>query len=519
MTDPRVSPGRHSRFKLRAAFCFSSVLAAVALAQRGSTTRDGDPEMRAFEPVVIFFPPVPPPIDRPVGTMGGPANRRFTASPELAFYVNEAFYAPLSTRLAREDLTPVLRQRLDTYRAAKLAAQSQVREALDATREADAPTRQQTLETLARQQAPRIAELEQTAEKLREDLVTSEYHWSALREWHLGERNARGDSPFEISQVMRAAAFYQVGLLPAQRRLLREIAMELAVAGNDAASAAAAQPYLFFPPEPARVLLPDDLPADLAAKVAAYQTKKSALKKELYDTVYAQDHATFAFLRASGLKTLAEKQAARLTALDALAEDIRRGLVQQPPPVVKPPLPPVLMARVSTLLQARTALQKETMAKIEELRAAYERAPIQLGYNFETDGLKYVVVPGRGARNRPPEELARIIEPVRAAMAAIAENYGRHFADMVNETESIRRETAGHLGSEKPPAIEAALAAATRYALRQESEEAFREYREAVFEPGLSSGQRRLLFDGAIEKLNLPLPRGEFQPTRRASGW
>lgn len=518
MTAPHVSSGRHPWLQLEMVFFCGLAATAAALAQ-GQDSGRGNSEMRAFEPVVIFFPPLPPPIDRPVVSIGGPTNRRLTAPPELAIYVNEPFYAPLSTRIAKGDLPAPLQERLDAYHAAKLAVQTQLRETLDAMHDADQPTRQHTLEALARQQTPRIVELERTAEKLREDLVKADYNWSALREWHLGDKNTRGDSPFEISQVMRATAFYQNGLLPAQRRLLREIAIELASAGENTAAATAAQPYLFFPPEPARVLLPDNLSADLAAKVAAYQTKKSALKKELYDTVYAQDHATFSFLRSSGLKALAEKQAARLTALDALAEDIRRELVQQPPATFKPPLPPVLMARISTLLQARTALQKETMTKIEELRARIERAPIQLGYSFESDGMKYVVAPARGPRGRSPEEMARIIEPVREAMATIAENFGRHFADMINETESIRRETALHLGSEKPQPIEAALAAATRYALQQNSEEAYREYRTAVFEPGLSSEQRRLLFDGAIERLNLPLPRGELQPTRRASGW
>ena len=41
----------------------------------------------------------------------------------------------------------------------------------------------------------------------------------------------------------------------------------------------------------------------------------------------------------------------------------------------------------------------------------------------------------------------------------------------------------------------------------------YRDYQTAVFQPGLSPEQRRLLFDGALQKLALPLPDG--QPPRQ----
>jgi len=40
----------------------------------------------------------------------------------------------------------------------------------------------------------------------------------------------------------------------------------------------------------------------------------------------------------------------------------------------------------------------------------------------------------------------------------------------------------------------------------------YRYYQVAVFEPGLSPEQRRLLFDFAVEKLAPPLPAGEILP-------
>ena len=64
--------------------------------------------------------------------------------------------------------------------------------------------------------------------------------------------------------------------------------------------------------------------------------------------------------------------------------------------------------------------------------------------------------------------------------------------------------------------LDQALGTAVRVANARETESVYREYRQALFEPGLSPEQRRLLFDGAIERLELPLPRGEMQPFLRS---
>ena len=44
---------------------------------------------------------------------------------------------------------------------------------------------------------------------------------------------------------------------------------------------------------------------------------------------------------------------------------------------------------------------------------------------------------------------------------------------------------------------------------RQELWDRYRDYQAAVLLPGLSTGQRNLLFDAAVEQLALPLPAGE----------
>ena len=480
-----------------------------------------DTTPRIMERVPIFFPPNPPPLDRPA-PRGVPPGGRYPAPPELAAYVNEFFYPPLGTRLATRKLNDKLRARLDAYRAAKLALQNELRAELDRLRAAEPEARIEALSALARRQNPKLAKLENTAEQLRRDLVSGENNWSALRQWHLGDKQRRGFSPLEIAQVMRAYAFYNHHLLPAQRRLLREIAIELVFAAENTAAATAAQPFLFFPPEPARVLLPEDLSADVAAKVAAYQTKKSALKKELYDAVHASDGAAFLFLRGHPVKALAEKQSSRLAELDTLAEEIRRGLTQMPPPrQERSPLPLNLDARVAALVASYQSAQSEGVGKIEAILARSKELPMQASYRFESETLKFVVVPTRGARGggRSGKSMLPRIEAARAEISSVADEYGRRIADLLNERESIRLAIGETLNLTKPEESNRALLAALRIANQKYAESTFSEYRIAVLEPGLSPPQRRLLFDGVMERLELPLPRGDLQPESRASTW
>ncbi len=481
-------------------------------------------------PILIYFPPNPPPLGRPIAR-GAAATGRGAAPAELASYVNELFYPALGTRLATNTLPSRLRPQLEQYRATKTALQAEIRAELERLRGVDAATRISELSAFAQRQAPRVAALEATAEQLRRDLIASDQTWSALRQWRLGERDRRGFSPLEIAQVMRGYAFYQPGLDPAQRRLLREIAIELMMAGDNTDSATVQQPYLFFPPEPARVLLPDDIPADVAARVAAYQTKKTVLKKELYDAVYAHDGQRLTFFRPNSLKALAEKQAAALAELDTLAEEIRRALAHVADPATiaeRTPLPPVLHHRVTVLMTDYAQLQKDSAARVEAILATARDLPMQSSFRFEPDGLKFVVVPTRGGRGSrggspgptavTPEALARIND-VRNQVSAVADDYGQRVALLINEKDAIRAEIVRTLGTAKALAADNALFAAMRVATAQETQGQYHDYRVAVFQPGLSPGQRRLLFDSVVERLELPLPRGEFQPVVRANSW
>lgn len=509
----------------------AAALLATATAQSGSegfsrnSFPDAPPAPRPLELVPIFFPPIPPPLDR-LPARGATQASRFSAPADLSNYLTEFFYPLLGSRIATKALSDKQRAQLDSYRTAKLALQNELRAELQKLRGIEPPARAEALAALSRRQTPKIAELEKTAEDIRRELNGSDYNWNTFRQWHLSDKERRGYSPVEIAQVMRATAYYQNNLHPAQRRLLREVSIELAFAAENTTAATAAQPFVFFPPEPARVIFPEDMSAEVASKLASYQTKRSALKKELYDTVYANDGGAFGFLRSNPLKALAEKQAGRFAELETLAEEIRRGLTALPEArLERSPLPPHLDARVTAMIQRYQVTQKASAAKADAILVRAKDLPMQANYRFEGDGMKFIVVPTRGARGPTPGgrgpaggASARIDE-VRTQLSAVAEDYGRTIADLLNERESIRQEIATSLGLAKAEEIERALVAAMRVAGQKENANSFSDYRVAVFEPGLSPEQRRLLFDSVVQQFELTLPRGEPQPTLRANSW
>jgi hypothetical protein len=492
------------------------------------------------DPMPIFFPPTPPPLDYPIPA-GPPAEATANLIPalELSAYVSEVFYPPLGARLARGTLTEKLRRDIDGYCADELALLRELRAELERLEPETAAVRLRALEALARQQAPRLAEREKRADQLRRNLIQLDHGWDDFRQWHLRGSEAlsiptasqkaarggsqasprtiqRGFSPDEISQVMRAAAYYLPNLLPAQRRLLREIALELTLAGEDSA-VAAAQPHVFFSPELARVSMPDNLSPGAMEKLAAHQAQKAKLKKELYDAIYEQDRPGMNLFRGNRLKELAVQQAQDLAALEQLAENFRRDLPPLKPRASVPSvLPAALYDRIAAVPRTLAALQQETVRKIQPILArAYA---FKSTYSFDSSGLRFSIVfaPGKpGGRREPHPQLRQRLEEITAEMAQVAAEYGRRYLELTNDQDTIRTEIARAIGDRRPAVIEAAFSAALRLAAEEKVAQAYHEYRVAVFEPGLSLEQRRLLFDSAVEQLDLPLPLGDLQPMNR----
>jgi hypothetical protein len=354
--------------------------------------------------------------------------------------------------------------------------------------------------------------LEQRAEDIRSDLFESNYAWDAALKPPITDTAKPSNQPDDVARVMLGAAFFQSGLSAAQRTLLREIAIEVTSAGLSVAAATAAQPYVFFSPGPSRVQFPPNLSEAVSAKLAAFQTRKSALRKELYDAVYRADATWWGMFRTSRFKSLAEKQAPEFAALETLTEEIRREL--PPPPALRPAqplvaLPPALLDRIDALLQRQSAEQRLLNTPFEQLRAGDSLLFTLTVFNSEA---------GRYERKRRPgffAGAAKDSERANAHIESLLAAYDQLDAALTKERNAIRRDIAAQLSTEDPARINRALAAGVRRALEQRNASNLRDYQLAVFEPGLSPAQRRLLFDQAISALDLPLPDGVWQPRER----
>ena len=462
-------------------------------------------------PLRVYFPPDPPPLDRlakRASTNRSALGR--AAPPELAAYVNEPFYPALAARLDNRALSDRQRAALAQYQQDKRALQHELRTELARLLALEPSARAPLLAALAQNQAAKISALEFRAEEFRTDFVKRSYAWSALREWHLGESLAAPDSAQDIARVMLAAAFFQDGPSPAQRTLLREIAIELPAIAATAEDAVAAQPYLFFSPGPARVLFPENISPAAGAKIADYQTRKSALRKTLYDLVFREDATWFNLSRTLRFKSLAEEQAPEFAALETLAEEIRRDLGTLPPPprAESPvPLPPVLTQRVIAHFQRQTVVQRDYERQLADVRARHPSLRI---FSVPEAGRRVYHVSGFGSQNYVEER-----DRAQQELDALAAANRRDLTALAAEQDALRRDLADFLHAEEPSLINVALNEGVRLAAEQDVALVANDYRLAVFEPGLSPGQRRLLFDAVVENSELPLPAGELQPTRR----
>jgi hypothetical protein len=418
--------------------------------------------------------------------------------------VNEPFYAVLGTRLAQHDLSPEQQRRLEDYRDAKIALQTELRAHLDALKDADAPTRLRTLEAFALEQTPRIAELEAAAEKLRHDLadglLASGFDWDVYHHW------IRANQPRTVARV---AAFFLDGLSPTQRRLLREMALE--PTGTNQPSTSASVPpaetiLSCFSPDMARVRLPADLSPTLAAKVAAYTRKKTELKEELGHIVFTPGRTSAGDPLPRNLEQFARGLEPSFAALEQVAEEIRRELALRPdlPQALSrlalPQLSPELETRVTAYRRDKLDLQKALLARVEEVTRNVPPPRDPADKNKSGPGS-----PG-GERD----------EKIRQTIAAFTQENAAHYAALEKNKDALRSDLARLAGTGaivvKGPFADVLSKNFSEAVQQLETWRNYRYYQVAVFEPGLSPEQRRLLFDFAVEKLALPLPAGEILP-------
>jgi hypothetical protein len=274
--------------------------------------------------------------------------------------------------------------------------------------------------------------------------------------------------------------------------------------------AADANPLFFFSPDTARIRLPAIPSPELAELVATYEERKARLKQELREAIYEGDSAFLAVLRQRRIEALASRQAAAFSELEFLAEQIRRAyarLPAQPAPPPLPDLPPDLSQRLEAHLDARAQLQRDLVEILQEIQASVEID--QLGFRRnEQDRMEVVVVVSRGRRE----------EGDRAKVAAMLDAFNVRHLERIEQLgedfEGIRRSIAwiGGLDPRDSTAVDRRIRDFTNAFDQRRLWSQYRDYHDAVIEPGLSPAQRRLLFDGALEQLALPLPGGAYQP-------
>jgi hypothetical protein len=452
------------------------------------------------EPQPIYFPPAPPVLGAPLSGLGLYSD---DVMRELAPFVCEPFYAPLSTRLSEEDLGRRLRTKLEAYRDEKAALLAELRTQLEALRMAAADERRHALAELADRQDPALAALEEAADELRREFYRTRFlggggDWNQFRAWRLSPDDRARDK-VELRRrelrVLRAAIYYQEGMSAAQRRLLREVVMDQAAMLHAPGAGLGLPPddssrVIFFSPEMARLPLPAQLPADLEAMIVDYTARKDALKEELRDRLVRFDADRNATRRARAVEDLAGEQTVRLADLDELADRIREHLsplLQAQDPGAPPALPGALEGRVAAYLRDKNELQ----------RVAQERLAIALTAFDDAEQ--------NSKAARKPERRAAL---VRSTVDAFHADHADQIAALNAEAEAIRGELVRHAatksGANADKSVDALLRDFAEAFKRQQLAACYAEYRTAVLEPGLSPAQRRLLFDAAIVDLKLP---------------
>ncbi len=497
--------------------------ALVAAGPLGAQT-GGDLPPIQVTPLPVCFPPSAPILGDEILNEVAPGIRRFSrnAPAELADYVGEWFYPALSSRLMEDDLGRRLASRLDAYRNARGALLNELTEKLVTLNQADEAARAAALRELAAAQRPRILALEKEAEDLRRELISGglmdwNVHWSRDRGWRVGNTRFAADV-FEQEarfQVVRAAAFYYDGLLPEQRALLLEAAMEL----RTRARAIRPPPptrkedprAMFFSPATARLRLPANLSPALTEKIGHYNREKAELKNELRDAVLAHD-SSWTIRRNQALVDLAERQEPRLAALDRLAEEIRAGLsaVRAAPLAAPPQIPPSLIQRIEGYNRDRRVIMREFESAVQAAEQRVERP--QLDRSMPTDERENRVRQYAAERAAAREKVsAQFQESAKDRLEEMRQRYVAIREDLALVASSqFDRETGKPFDADS--LLRAYTSAMEKYDAFGREEVIYRGYRLAMLLPGLSREQRRLLFNAVMVGLAQPLPPSEQAP-------
>jgi hypothetical protein len=468
----------------------------------------------------LFFPPVPPPLGSEV-----PILARIATGPSapsgLVGFEGDLFYPLLAARLVSDSLPAALATRLQAYRSRKVELVDELRARIAELIDADPKVREQQLGAFAKSQEPRVDQLEAEAEKLRKDL-----QWSGVvavlggTDWRgkqTGEPPAGVDAspqPDELHREalnLRGAAFYQEGFSPAQRRLLLEASIELVTPQEEEWSPANSQlenRLLFFSPVPARIRVPSNLPAPVAAEINRYILEKGRLKADLLDALgKGADLGNISRIQA--IEQLAAAQAGRNADLEALAEQVRRDLASLPNSDVPAP-PPAMPAEIAERISTYRRHKVEVLNALRNLLVTRtpEHAATKDGGDGDSDENVFAWM--RDGRTRTEVQASSLQSSVEEFNARQVELIG----GLNRELAAIRKDLSEYVQARSPAyggkSIDDLLKDFEAARQKQELWNIYRDYRDSVLMPGMAPGQRRLLLDAAAGQL--ALPTGETAP-------
>ncbi len=468
-----------------------------------------------------FFPPAPPALESEIPLLA-PLDSGPPADPELSGFVGEIFYPFLGVRLAYGELLKAQRAQILAYRDAKVALQGELRLRILALKDADPATREAQLASLAAQQAPKIADLAAAAEKIRSDLrqirllgVPIEYtDLNEKSDWR--ERAADGPQtdPAQVrsqGDAFRGVAFYQEGLSPDQRYLLFENSMDLeSLARGPSAETPHGYRQIYFSPETSRIRIPVDVPEALEAKIDAYTSSRKALMSEIQGTLRTSQELTIGS-RTEVMEKLAASQAPRFAELEARAEEIRHGLAELPNPPGPPAatlLPPELTARIAAYRVHKVELLRKLRSMLAEPTPPASQGDASQGQP-SGDPVAGALAWMHDGSSRTEVQSTEL----RVTVGEFDRMQNELIGALGKEENSIREALADYARSTNGPAdrrsINDLLKDFENARQQQEIWDKYRDYQTAVLMPGLSPGQRRLLFEAGVEQLDLPLPAGE----------
>jgi hypothetical protein len=241
-------------------------------------------------------------------------------------------------------------------------------------------------------------------------------------------------------------------------------------------------------------------------QIGRFNREKTRLKAELMRALFEADRGSD-LKRTQRFASLAEQQASDIAALETLAEEIRCGLarVREAPPPSLPPLPPGLRERIDAYTHDRNALVAEFDAALQRRRAQATKIDIFVASQPDFGPTRtHAVIRSRELPSREDFE-AEFARDQAGRIEALHARYEKLRIDLSETARGMNDPRTG-----QPMTIEALLRAyhiaMERFASIGRREAMYSHYQVAMFQPGLSPAQRRLLFAAAHASLAQPLP-------------